>query len=158
ICGVAAAEDRIVSTAAAIPKRVWCEGRILAAYELGDFLTAEAFRNRGLVGKLIDMVAAEAQRRGPAMVYVQPNRSPFPILLRRGFVEVKKIQQRRFPVASQILAKRSGVSAAVWRSLGIDKVSAAVGLRGRHDAAVTVEQIARFDGETDALWESARPG
>src|ERR1019366_10635577 len=64
IVAVAANRQDIVSTVAAVPRLLWNGKESLPTYELGDFLTASAYRNRGLFSALIERVAGEAAARG----------------------------------------------------------------------------------------------
>ena len=156
VVAVARARDgnsRIVSLAAAAPKRLQCNGETLLVYELGDFLTSPDHRKQGLFSHLIELLCEETARLGAAMVYVRPNENSFPILIKHlGFEEPRQFASRRYVVPSGVLARRTGLSAGLWQSVGVDWIMQRAALGGNRN--VPVERRENFHG-ADALWQSA---
>jgi GNAT superfamily N-acetyltransferase len=157
IVGVAAAPGRVVGTVAAVPVRLQLGDEVVTAYNLGDFLTAAEFRNRGLFSRLVDLVCREAEARGAALAYVQPNANSYPILIRRSFREPFRFELRYFPVPSRALARKLGIPAAVTARLRLDAAALRLALP-RRDRSVVVEPATAFDARIDRLWEDARRG
>jgi len=156
IVGVAMAGDRVVSTVAAVPKRLQAGTETLTVYELGDFLTAEGYRRRGLFSRLVEMVCAEATRRGAALAYVRPNDSSFPILVDHvRFCEPIQLQARRYLAFGGALTRRYGLPAGLVRLSGIDRLSQLVST-GRPTRQIVVERAQRFGQATDEFWERVR--
>jgi len=155
VVGIAIAGERIVSTVAATVKPVQLKGRRLIGYELGDFLTATDFRQRGLFSQLVNMVCSETEARGASLVYVQPNEISFPLLMKLGFAEPLQIQQRHYAVPSSVLARRLHVPAGLISWTGIDDLMGRLAAPRGSDESVRVELISRFDEETDRIWQQA---
>jgi hypothetical protein len=155
VAGIAIAGERIVSTVAATVKPVLVKSRRLIAYELGDFLTATDFRQRGLFSQLVQIVCSETEKRGASLVYVQPNEISFPLLMKLGFAEPLQIQQRHYARPSSVVARRLHVPAGFISWTGIDDLMGRLAAPRGSDQAVRVELISRFDAETDLIWQQA---
>jgi GNAT superfamily N-acetyltransferase len=155
--GIATADGRVVSLAAGVPKLVRVGSQTLLAFELGDFITAPAFRKRGLFSTLIRMICDEAKRRGAAFVYVRPNESSFHILTKDlAFQEVQKLDERRFVAPSAVLERKTGVPAALPRRLGADWVARRT-LLPRAFPNIRLEPVTRFGAEVDEWWAAVGP-
>jgi len=156
IVGIAIAGDAIVSVVAAAPKRIWISGKVVLAYELGDFLTDGSHRKQGLFSKLIELVCSKIAACGAAFVYVRPNDASFSILAGKlGFFEAQRLDARRLIVPSQALSRKTGIPASLLRLSGMDKL-----LRDRcvphfPKGGITVVPAQRFGEETDELWARA---
>jgi len=156
VVGAAMAGDRAVSTVAAVPKVLQVGADARTAYELGDFLTDERYRRRGLFSQLVEMVCSEAARRGAALAYVRPNENAFAILVRHlRFHEPIQLQARRYLALGRALTRRYGVPAGLVRLTGLDRVSR-LALGGPRPRGFDVERVERFDRETDEFWERVR--
>jgi len=156
IVGIAVDGPRVVSLATAVPKRVQVGSGVLLIFELGDFITAPDYRNRGLFSSLIDMVCGEAAQRGASFAYVRPNPSSFRILVKGlSFLEARKMDQRRYLVPSGFLHRRTGIPRAVASALGIDWITRHL-LLPSADRSITVEPVTHFGDEIDELWASVR--
>jgi hypothetical protein len=134
---------------------VQVKGRRLIGYELGDFLTATDFRQRGLFSQLVNMVCSETAARGASLVYVQPNEISFPLLMKLGFAEPLQIQQRHYAVPSSVVARRLHVPAGLISWTGIDDLMGRLAAPRGSDESVRVELISRFDAESDRIWQQA---
>jgi len=156
VVGVAMAAGRPVSTVAAVPKRLQAGADTLTAYELGDFLTDEAYRRRGLFSRLVEMVCSEAARRKADLVYVRANDNSFPILVKHlGFSEPIRLQVRRYLALGRALTHRYGVPERLVRLSGLDRLSQ-LALSGPPMRRLAVERVQRFGQATDELWERVR--
>ena len=154
--GIAVADGEVVSLAAGVPKRVQVGSETVVGFELGDFITAPAFRRRGLFSRLITLVADEAARRGAAFLYVRPNDNSFPILARDlGFSETQRIEIRAYRAPSDVLAQRMRIPEAVARGLGVDRVAERILLPPAPNG-IRVEPVERFGPEADVLWSATR--
>jgi GNAT superfamily N-acetyltransferase len=154
--GVALDGERVVSIVAGTPKRVWLDGQVALAFELGDFITAAEHRKRGLFSALINLVCAAAQDRGAAFTYVRPNDVSFPILASHlSFREPANIQSRRYIGLSGAVQRKLGIPAALLRGIGIEALFRALTLP-RNAASVQVERIERFAEDADELWARTR--
>jgi hypothetical protein len=150
--GVALDGDRVVSVVAGTPKRVRIGGEVVLAFELGDFITANSYRNRGLFSKLINLVCDSARQRGAAFVYVRPNDLSFPILVSRlSFVEPRKMDERRYVVPSAAMERKLGIPAVIPRALGADWILRRIVVRDVK-TSVRVEPVTRFDDGVSRLW------
>jgi GNAT superfamily N-acetyltransferase len=156
VVGIAAAGDRVVSTAAAVPKPVQINGVRQLTYELGDFLTAADFRRRGLFSRLVNLVVEETEKRGAPLVYVRPNDTAFALLVKLGFTEPQQIHQRIYAVPGPLLARKLRFPAALSKSVGIDALGRRLLAPARRERGLEVSAISRFGPETDRLWEAAR--
>jgi GNAT superfamily N-acetyltransferase len=155
--GIATADGRVVSLAAGIPKLVHVGSQTLLAFELGDFITAPAFRKRGLFSTLIRMICEEAKHRGAAFVYVRPNPTSFHILAKDlSFQEIQKLDERCFALPSAVLERKTGVPAALPRRLGADWVARQT-LLPRPSPGICVEPVMRFESEVDEWWAAVGP-
>jgi GNAT superfamily N-acetyltransferase len=155
--GIATADGRVVSLAAGVPKLIRVGSQTLLAFELGDFITAPAFRKRGLFSTLIRMICEEAKRRGAAFVYVRPNEGSFHILTKDlSFQEVQKLDERRFVAPSVALERKTGVPAALPRRLGADWVARRT-LLPRAFPNIRLEPVTRFGPEVDEWWAAVGP-
>ena len=153
--GIATADARVVSLAAGVPKLVRVGSQTLLAFELGDFITAPAFRKRGLFSTLIRMICDEAKRRGAAFVYVRPNESSFRILTKDlSFQEIQKLDERRYVAPSAVLERKTGVPAALPRRLGADWLVRRA-LLPRASPEIRLEPVTRFGTEVDEWWTTA---
>jgi GNAT superfamily N-acetyltransferase len=158
LIGIATVGRRVVSTVAAVPKRILCGGDTHLVYELGDFLTASDYRNQGLFSRLIELVCESARSNGAAFVYVQPNDVSFPILSRRlGFHEPRRIESRRFLFPSRVLEKRLRLPGTLFRLMGVDAVVRRKAIGRPAARGLEVVKTTGFDDETDALWEEVSP-
>jgi GNAT superfamily N-acetyltransferase len=154
--GVALDRGRVVSLAAAVPKRIQVGNEIVPAVELGDFITDPEYRKRGYFSALIELVCREAAERGAAFAYVRPNSVSFPILERSlGFYEAQKIDHRRYVVPSDVLHRKTGLPSGLFRLMGIDWLSRKIFLPT--SGSVEVSPVTRFGQDADAFWERARP-
>ena len=159
IVGVATAGNAIVSVVAATPKRIWLSGKMVLAYELGDFLTDENYRKRGLFSKLIELVCREAKTRGAALAYVRPNDVSFPILAGKlSFFEAQRMDGRRFVIPSNTLSRKTGIPASLIHLSGVDGLLRRRCIPRSTGGGVTVDSISRFGDETDDLWARALSG
>ncbi len=159
IVGIATAAGSVVSVVAAAPKRIWLSGKVVRAYELGDFLTHENYRGRGLFSQLIELVCREAVARGSSLVYVRPNDVSFPILAAKlSFQEAQRIDARRFLIPSHTISRKTGIPAGLLRLSGMDWLLKSRCIPRSPEGAVTVVPVERFGEETDQLWQSAAPG
>ena len=155
--GIAVADGRVVSLAAAVPKLIQVGSKSLLAFELGDFITAPEYRKRGLFSSLIRMICDEAQRRGAALVYVSPNPSSFRILTGQlSFREAQKFDNHHFVNPSALIERKSGIPASIPRWLGVDWIARAV-LFPRGSRHVRVESAAKFGAEVDDWWTTVAP-
>jgi GNAT superfamily N-acetyltransferase len=155
--GLALAGDRIVSMAAAMPKRMRFGAEELPVYELGDFQTAESHRGQGLFSALIEQICAEAAARGGVLAYVRPNDLSFPILVRRGFSEPQQIEERTFLLPSR--SPRLGLFAPVAHALGADALLKHWTLNQLADSSgITVEPVCEFPAVINTLWKRASTG
>lgn len=155
VVAVARAGSKVVSLAAAGPKRLQCGGETYLVYELGDFLTAPEHRRQGLFSRLIERLCEETARLGATMVYVRPNDNSFPILEKHlGFEEVRRFDSRRFVLPSGVLSRRSGIPAGFWRAAGADWIMRRLAVGGS-SGNVRVERCMDFTG-ADTFWESVR--
>jgi len=154
VVGIAVSGAQVVSIVAAVPKRVRVGSETLLAYELGDFITASEFRKRGLFSNLIQMVCEEAGKRQAAFVYVRPNSISFPILSKTlSFLEVQKIDERRYLVPSVVIHRKTGIPAALTRGLGADWLANRI-LMPSSGSAIAVTGTTRFDKDMDEFWEN----
>jgi GNAT superfamily N-acetyltransferase len=150
--GVALDGDRVVSVVAGTPKRVRVAGEVVLAFELGDFITANTYRNRGLFSKLINLVCDNARQRGAAFAYVRPNDLSFPILVSRlSFIEPKKMYERRYVVPSAAMERKFGIPSVIPRALGTDWILRRMVVRDV-GTSVRVEPVTRFDDGVSRLW------
>ena len=156
LVGAAVASGRIVSLVAATPNRVQVGTDIHLAFELGDFITAREHRKQGMFSQLIELVCAEARRRGGSFVYVRPNEISFPILVARlSFVEINNIAERRYFLPSLVIHRKLGIPSALARALGVDGIMRKLVLPSS-SASITVVPIDRFGHEVDDHWERMR--
>jgi hypothetical protein len=156
VIGIAGESDTIASMASALPKRVQVGGSVHFAYELGDFLTAEKFRKRGLFTQVIELLCEECARRGASFVYVRPNSVSFPILAERSsFTEAAQIQPRRYVRMSSALSRKTGLPARLLQLTGVDALVSHLAAGG-HGGGVEVEPLRRFGPDTDTFWERVR--
>jgi hypothetical protein len=154
--GVALSGDRVVSMAAAVPKLIQIDGERLMALELGDFITATDYRNRGLFSRVIELIFAEALRRTAAFAYVRPNALSFPILVKHhSFAEVRRIELRRYAVPSKLIHRRIGAPIGLLRRAGIDRAALSL-LAPSPSRSITVRKTERFDAAMDQFWEKVR--
>lgn len=117
--GVALNDHRVVSLVAGVPKRIFLGAETVVAFELGDFITAPSYRNRGLFSQLLGIVCEEALSRGAALAYVAPNSKSFSIFAGKlSFREVQKIDERRYIVPSGALERKMHIPGRVLRVLG----------------------------------------
>lgn len=159
IVGIASAGGPVVSVVAGAPKRIWISGKVLLAYELGDFLTGESYRKKGLFSQLIEMVCREAGTCGASLVYVRPNDMSYPILAHKlSFLEAQRLDARRFLVPSHALASKSGIPAGLLRLSGMDWLVKRRCIPRFPGSAVTVVPVERFANEIDQLWRRASAG
>jgi hypothetical protein len=155
VVAIAVSAGQVVSVVAAVPKRVRVGSETLLAFELGDFITAENYRKRGLFSSLIQMVCDEAGQRGAVFVYVRPNSISFRILSRElSFLEVRKIDERRYVVPSGLIHRKTGIAPALVRGLGADWAAGRI-LMPSAERPITVSQTTRFGADMDELWEIA---
>jgi len=123
VVGVAVASGRIISIVAGTPKRVQVGPEVLLAFELGDFITAPEYRKQGLFSKLIELVCAEARKKGGSFAYVRPNDISFPILASRlSFAEIHKITERRYFLPSIVIHRKIGIPPSLMRASGVDRM------------------------------------
>ena len=156
IVGVAMDGQRVVSLVAGVPKRVKVRSETVVAFELGDFITHPQYRKRGLFSGLIELVCDEATQRGGAFAYVRPNPSSFRLLAPGlSFVEVQKIDARRYVVPSAAIQRKAGIKSKVSRALGVDWLARQL-LLPRASGSTTVEPVTRFDSDVDDFWERSR--
>jgi len=159
IVGIAMAGGSVVSVVAATPKRIWISGKTVLGYELGDFLTDENYRKKGLFSQLIDLVCREAGTRGAALAYVRPNDVSFPILVSKlSFHEAQRINARRFIIPSYMLSRKTGIPASLLRLSGMDWLIKRRNILRTPHGAIAVVPIKRFGEETDLLWQRAAAG
>jgi GNAT superfamily N-acetyltransferase len=152
-------ESSVVSVVAATPKRIWLSGKIVLGYELGDFLTNENYRKKGLFSQLIELVCREAAARGSVMVYVRPNDVSFPILTSKlAFHEPMRIDARRFVIPSYTVSRKTGIPAKLLRLSGMDWLAQSYYIPKAHGSSVTVLPVERFGKDIDQLWQSASAG
>jgi hypothetical protein len=156
IVGVATDGKRVASLVAGVPKRVQVHSETLLAFELGDFITHPQYRKRGLFSSLIELVCDEATRRGGAFAYVRPNPSSFRLLVPGlSFLEVQKIDERRYVVPSGAIHRKAGITPQVPRALGVDWLTRRLMLP-RAFGSTTIEPVTRFGSEMDNFWERTR--
>ncbi len=156
IVGLATDGTRLVSLVSGVPKRVRVNSDTLLAFELGDFITDPQYRKRGLFSNLIELVCKEAARRGGAFAYVRPNPSSFRLLVPAlSFLEVQKIDDRRYVVPSTAIHRKLGIAPQVPRALGVDWMTNRLLLR-RASGSITVEPVTRFGVEMDDFWQRTR--
>jgi GNAT superfamily N-acetyltransferase len=154
--GVALDGHRVVSIVAGTPKHVRIGTDEVLAFELGDFITAADHRKRGLFSALINLVSEAARDRGASFVYVRPNDVSFPILESRlGFVEPRKLEQRRYVVLSGAIERKLGIPGGLVRALGVDAFMRRRAL-GSAPSSITVEPVRRFIEANDRLWNTTR--
>jgi len=154
IVGIATAGEAVVSVVAATPKRILISGTPVVAYELGDFLTDESYRKRGLFSQLIERVCSEVTTRSP-LVYVRPNENSYPILANKlGFREVQRIDARRFVIPSHTIARKTGVPVGLLQLTGMDWFVRSRSIP-RVSSGVRVVSVTRFENEIDQLWQRA---
>jgi GNAT superfamily N-acetyltransferase len=159
IVGIATAADSVVSVVAATPKRIWLSGKIVLAYELGDFLTDENYRGMGLFSQLIELICREAGAGGSSLVYVRPNDVSFPILAGKlSFHEAQRLDARRFVLPSHTVSRKTGIPAGLLRLSGLDWILKRRCIPRSLGGAVTVVPVERFGEETDQLWQRASAG
>jgi len=144
LVAAAFAGKRVVSSAAAIPKRFRVRGESVLAYELGDFLTANDFRRRGLFKKLVVLAVERAAAAGAAFVYSRPNDSSFPILASLGFDEWRQIDERSHLVWGAALARKTRLPLTF-----LDRIAERVQLSGSRLSAV---RVTRFDSNGSAVF------
>ena len=155
IVAIATSKDSVVSVVAASPKRIWLEGKIVLAYELGDFLTRDDYRKQGLFSRLIELACQEAVNRGAHLVYVRPNDVAFPILTSKlSFIEAQRMDARRYIAPSEILSRKTRISPSLVRRTGIDVLfkTLCVPRSGKNVRVIAAE---RFGDEADQLWAKA---
>jgi GNAT superfamily N-acetyltransferase len=138
------AGPRVVSSAAAIPKRFRIRGESVLAYELGDFLTANDFRRRGLFKKLVVLAVERAAQAGAAFVYSRPNDSSFPILSSLGFDEWRQIDERSHLVWGAALARKTRLPLAF-----LDRIAERAHLP---ESRLPAQRIERFVGGWNELF------
>lgn len=156
IVGVATDGKRVVSLVAGVPKRIWVHSQTLLAFELGDFITHPQYRKRGLFSVLIELVCDEATRRGAAFAYVRPNPASFRLLVPElSFLEVQKIDGRRYVVPSAAIHRKLGIAPQVARALGVDWLTNRL-LVPRASGPITIEPVTRFGAEMDDFWDRTR--
>ncbi len=158
VVAIATDGGQVVGLVAATPKTLWLDGDWVAVYELGDFLTDDRYRGRGIFSNLIERVCAELARRQAALAYVRPNENSFPILVRRcHFTEARQIDGSRFVFPSDVLARKLLPSAAVFGRLGLDWAAMRWALPPA-SASVTVSPTDRFGTPHDRLWQAGSRG
>ena len=157
ITALATHRGRIVGMVAAVPKPMRFAGQTAKAFELGDFFVAPEFRRKGYFGDLIEMVSAEAAQRGGDLTYVRPNDLSFPLLVRRGFLELQQLHERHLSIPSRAVERRVPGSAGLVRALGGDALARRLSLPTPGPDAPLVEPVHRFGDEMDRLWERAAP-
>ncbi len=158
IVAIAIAENSVVGVVAATPKRVSLLGRTVIAYELGDFLTDGNYRKMGLFSQLIELVCSEAGVRGSSFVYVRPNDVSFPILAGKlSFLEVQRIDARKFVIPSHTLSHKTGIPASLLGLSGMDWFLKKLCVPKSSASIVTVAEVERFE-ETSEFWQRASAG
>jgi hypothetical protein len=158
VVGIATDGGQVVGLVAATPKTLWLDLEWAAVYELGDFLTDDRYRGRGIFSSLIERVCAELARRKAALAYVRPNENSFPILVRRGnFTEARQIDGSRFVFPSDVLARKLSPSAAVFGRMGLDW-AALRWVLAPAPASIEVCRIDRFGTRHDRLWQAGSRG
>jgi hypothetical protein len=159
IVGIASAGGSVVSVVAATPKRIQISGKIILAYELGDFLTDGNYRKLGLFSRLIELVCRDACNRGSTLVYVRPNDVSFPILVSKlSFHEGLQFDARRFVIPSHSVERKTGIPASVLRLSGVDWLFKNRCVPRYAGGTVTVTSVERFGEGTDLLWQRASAG
>lgn len=158
VVGLAVDAEQVVGLVAATPKTLYIDGTAHAVYELGDFLTDERYRGRGIFSQLIETVCAELTRRCATLAYVRPNENSYPILVRHGsFFEARQLDVRRFVFPGAFLARRVSRHAALFGRVGLDRAALRWAL-GSPSRSVHVRRIERFGGGHDRLWRVAGSG
>lgn len=158
VVGIATDGGQVVGLVAAIPKNLYLDHESIAVYELGDFLTDDRYRGRGIFSRLIERVCADLASRKAALAYVRPNENSFPILVRHcDFTEARQIDGCRFVFPSDVLARKLSPSAAVLGRLGLDWAALRWALAPA-PASVEVRRIDRFGRSHDRLWEAGSRG
>jgi GNAT superfamily N-acetyltransferase len=159
IVAIATAGDSVVSVVAASPKRLWLSGTVVAAYELGDFLTADSHRGQGLFSRLIELTCHEAGTRGARLVYVRPNDVAFPILAGKlSFIEARRMDARRYVVPSYALSIKTRIAPAFFRATGMDGFLRDYCTPRFRADCLSVVATERFGEDTDELWSKAAEG
>jgi GNAT superfamily N-acetyltransferase len=159
IAGIAIADNAVVSTVAATPKRILIAGKEIVAYELSDFLTDPSYRKMGLFSQLIELVCREVESRGASLVYVRPNEMSFPILVGKlSFQEVLRMDARRFALPSHIISRKTGIPCGALRFSGVDALLKLGCIPSPDTTVVTVVPLRHFDEDIDQLWQRASAG
>jgi hypothetical protein len=159
IVAIATAGNEVVSVVAASPKRISLSGTVVAAYELGDFLTADNCRGQGLFSRLIELACQEASVRGASLVYVRPNDVSFPIVTNKlSFFEARRMDARRYVVPSHALSNKTRLSPSFFRAIGVDALFRTCCIPRFRNDALKVVAMERFGEETDQLWSKAAAG
>ena len=156
IVGIAVADERVLSLVASVPTPLQVGQETRTVVQYGDFLTVPEYRKRGLFSRLVEMVATEAAARGAALAYCRPNENSFPIMMRCSFEEPRQIQQRRFLVPSQTLARKLRVPLVASNGLGLDSLVQRLCMPPCRDRRLAIETVTRFGEEFDEFWEQAR--
>jgi Predicted acetyltransferase len=156
---IAIAGNEVVSVVAASPKRISLSGSVVAAYELGDFLTADNYRGRGLFSRLIELACQDASLRGASLVYVRPNDVSFPIVTNKlSFFEARRMDARRYVVPSHALSSKTRLAPSFFRAIGVDALLRTCCIPRFRNNALKVVAMERFGEETDQLWSKAAAG
>jgi GNAT superfamily N-acetyltransferase len=103
---IATVGGRVVSAAAATPRRFRVHGELWVGYELGDFLTAPDYRRQGLFKRLVRMVIDAGVGSGGRFFYSRPNDQSWPILASLGFREWRRIHERSRVVLGEAVRRR----------------------------------------------------
>jgi GNAT superfamily N-acetyltransferase len=156
IVAIATAGDSVVSVVAASPKRLCLSGTMVAAYELGDFLTADSHRGQGLFSRLIELTCHEAGMRGARLVYVRPNDIAFSILAGKlSFIEARRMDARRYVVPSYALSSKTRIAPAFFRATGMDGFLRNYCIPPFRADGLSVVATERFGEDADKLWSKA---
>lgn len=158
VVGIATDGGQVVGLVAATPKTLCIDRTPHAVYELGDFLTDNRYRGRGIFSRLIERVCAELANRQAILAYVRPNENSFPILIRHGsFAEARQLDGRRFVFPSDFLGRRLFRSAASLGTMGLDWAALSWALAATR-SPVDAHSIDRFGPSHDRLWQDASAG
>jgi GNAT superfamily N-acetyltransferase len=158
VVGITVDAEQVVGLVAATPRTLCVDGTAHAVFELGDFLTDERYRGRGIFSRLIEAVCEELKRRHAKLAYVRPNENSFPILVRHGsFTEARQLDVRRFVFPSAFLARRFSRPASWFGKAGPDWAALRWAL-GTPRGPVQVRRFERFGPQHDRLWHVAGTG
>jgi GNAT superfamily N-acetyltransferase len=158
---VRVAEDRgrLIALAAATFKKLKIGETTFLCGELGDFLVHPEYRHQGIFTALAEEICAKSLADGARVIYVRPNDSSFPGLLRLGFKEVfrpkpmmkilnaQNVLRRR--VANRVLFHLTRPIAAGLVRLAYRRSA------GRIPPDLEISRVSCFDDSIDELWERA---